>query len=261
MFLLYAAKQMDHQPSKELAAHVGRRLLEVGIPLPHGMKWAMDPEYPRLMPNFSHGTAGVCYFLAKLYTEKNQKEFLDGALAGGEYLLSITNEQGLIFHHEPGGEDLFYFGWCHGPVGTTRLYYQLWTITEDEKWLSAIEKAANGMMASGILERQTPGFWNNVGRCCGSAGVAEFFLELYRITKKQEYLNFTRRMKTDLLAQAIEDENGMRWIQAEHRVRPDLLIAQTGYMQGAAGIGMSFLWLDAFERNKVLSIILPDTPF
>ena len=42
---------------------------------------------------------------------------------------------------------------------------------------------------------------------------------------------------------------GLRWVQAEHRVRPELLVAQTGYMQGAAGIGMWLLRLDAAEHK------------
>ena len=31
----------------------------------------------RLMPNFSHGTAGIAYFLARLYEETHDKAFLD----------------------------------------------------------------------------------------------------------------------------------------------------------------------------------------
>jgi len=53
----------------------------------------------------------------------------------------------------------------------------------------------------------------------------------------------------------------VRWIQAEHRVKPELLVAQTGYMQGAAGIGMLFLHLDALERGRKASIVFPDSPF
>jgi lantibiotic modifying enzyme len=261
LFLLYAGKEMDHPLAKELAIKAGRRLLQVAIPVKTGLKWAMDPEYPRLMPNFSHGTAGICYFLARLYVETDQKEFLEAALAGAKYLLSITNNEGFICHHQPGGEDLFYLGWCHGPVGTARLYYQLWRITDDAKWLNAIELSARGIMASGIPEQQTPGFWNNVSQCCGSAGIADFFLNLYRITKKDEYLIFVQKMTADLLARATVDENGMRWIQAEHRVRPGLLIVQTGYMQGAAGIGMFLLRLDALEQGKKPGITLPDEPF
>ena len=58
-----------------------------------------------------------------------------------------------------------------------------------------------------------------------------------------------------------ESEGGLMWIQAEHRVRPELLVAQTGYMQGAAGIGSLLLELDAAERGRTAKIHLPDSPF
>ena len=124
-----------------------------------------------------------------------------------------------------------------------------------------VRKSARGIIESGIPEKQTPGFWNNVSQCCGSAGVAEFFLNLHRVTADHTYLDFAKRVTAQLLSKATRDRDGMRWIQAEHRVRPELLVAQTGYMQGAAGIGMLLLHLDGFQRGKKPSIIFPDSPF
>jgi len=261
LFLLYAAEQMEHQSSLGLAVKAGRHLMKLGIPEKEGFKWPMSSDYPRLMPNFSHGTAGVCYFLCSLYEKTNQEEFLKTALKGANYLLEITNEQGFIFHHEPEGEDLCYLGWCHGPPGTSRLYYKLWQITNEKKWLNAIEKSAQGILKSGIPETQVPGFWNNVSQCCGNVGIADFFLNLYKITKKNEYLDFVKKLTENLMSQATIEANGLKWIQAEHRTRPDFLVAQTGFMQGAAGIGMWLLNFDAFDQNKKSTIKFPDSPF
>ena len=116
-------------------------------------------------------------------------------------------------------------------------------------------------MGSGIPDQQTPGFWNNVGMCCGSAGVGDFFLDLHRTLGDEAYLVFARRMADNLLTRATVDELGRRWVQAEHRVRPELLQAQTGWAQGAAGIGLFLLKLDAVERDRSMRIILPDSPF
>jgi hypothetical protein len=116
-------------------------------------------------------------------------------------------------------------------------------------------------MQSGIPDKQTPGFWNNVSQCCGSAGVAEFFLDLYRVFRERAYLDFSKRMAAQLLSKATRDASGMRWVQAEHRVRPELLVAQTGYMQGAAGVGMLLLHLDGFDRGRKAAITFPDSPF
>lgn len=264
LFLVTMAKELKDPTLYDLAAAAGKRLLEPGIRVNKGLKWPMTPDFKRLMPNFAHGTAGVAYFLATLYKVTKKKEFLDGALAGAAYLLSIAKKDGdtcLIFHHEPGGEDLYYLGWCHGPVGTARLFYRLYQVTGDKTWMEWVKKSAHSVMNSGIPEKQTPGFWNNVGRCCGSAGVAEFFLDLYRITNHQKYIAFAKKMTRHLLKKATPQGKGLKWIQAEHRVRPDLLVAQTGLMQGAAGIGLWLLKLDAFEKGKKEKISFPDSPF
>jgi len=264
LFLLYSARELKDSSLLDLAVQAGLRLIELGQAEGGGTKWAMDPDYPRLMPNFSHGTAGISYFLASLYKETQKKEFLDAALSGARYLQSIARTEGgvcLIFHHEPDGKDLYYLGWCHGPTGTSNLFYRLYQVTGDKNWMSWIERCAGAVLKSGIPEKETPGFWNNVGQCCGSAGVAEFILSLHRITKKQEYLDFARRLTSDLLRRGTRDEFGLRWVHAEHRTRPKLLFAQTNLMQGAAGIGLWLLHLDAFEQGKKHRIILPDCAY
>lgn len=264
LFLLYIAEDREDDTVLETACAVGDRLLEVGIPAGVGTKWAMDPQYPRLMPNFSHGTAGIAYFLASLYRKTARQKYLDGALAGAAYLKSIAetaNDGCLVFHHEPDGEDLFYLGWCHGPVGTARLFYRLYQITKEQAWMDWVEKGARSILQSGIPVEQPPGFWNNVGVCCGSAGVAEFFLSLYRETQKQEYLDFAGKLTDQILSKASRDESGIWWVQAEHRSRPDFLQAQTNLMQGAAGVGLWLLRWEAHRRGLQSYIMLPDDPF
>jgi lantibiotic modifying enzyme len=264
LFLLYAARELDSAAARDLATAAGRRLIELGRPASGGLKWAMSPRFERLMPNFSHGTAGCAYFLATLYQATRDREFLDAALAGAKYLQAVARTEGdgcLIFHHEPQGTDLFYLGWCHGPPGTARLFYRLYQATGDREWLEWVGRCARAVQQSGIPEKRTPGFWNNVSQCCGSAGVAEFFLDLHRATRERQDLAFARRLADDLLRRGTRDDNGMRWVQAEHRVQPDLLIAQTGYMQGAAGIGVLLLHLDGVAAGRAKRITWPDCPF
>ena len=264
LFLIYAAREWSDTAALELATQAGHRMVELGQAEAGGLKWAMTPKFERLMPNFSHGTAGNAYFLATLYQVTKKIEFLDAALAGATYLKVIARTEGnacLIFHHEPDGKDLYYLGWCHGPVGTARLFYRLYQITGSREWMDWTEKSARAILQSGIPEKQTPGFWNNVSQCCGSAGVAELFLSLYRLTKHPPYLQFSKRVTANLLARSTREGQGRKWIQAEHRVKPELLVAQTGYMQGAAGIGMWLLHLDSFARGRKPQIQFPDSPF
>jgi lantibiotic modifying enzyme len=264
--LLYAFRETGDKRWLELAAAAGERLVELGAPKNDGLDWAMDPSYPRLMPNFSHGTAGVAFFLARLSEETKRKEFLDTALAGGRYLVSIAkiaDDSCLIFHDEPDGKDLYYLGWCHGPVGTANLFYELYRLTGDGSWMRLVEKQAHGLMDSGIPDKETPGFWNNDGICCGLAGVSDFFLSLFKITRNEHHLVFGRRALSVLERKATRDENGTRWVQAEHRTRPDFVVAQTGLMQGAAGIGLIMLRWAEFDAGSRFHprITMPDTVF
>ena len=270
LFLLWAAEEMGDGESLELAA-AGDWLIAQSEPVElgpqnSGRNWPMVPGGERCMPNFSHGTAGVAFFLARLAQELGEREdaarYLGAAIDGAHYLQSIAvgEEGALVQHHAPGGEDLFYLGWCHGPVGTSRLFELLERITGDDAWGPWVERGAHSILASGIPERPHPGFWNNVGQCCGSAGVASFFLRLHRGSARPEYLAFAYRLSEDMRARASKEADGqaMHWPQAEHRVRPELIVSQTGYMQGAAGVGLWFLELDAFETGRPFGLRLPD---
>jgi lantibiotic modifying enzyme len=265
LFLLAASRFTGESRHLELATAAGRRLVEVGIPGNGGTKWAVAPTVKNLYPNFSHGTAGVGYFLATLYRATGERAFLDGALSGATYLEAVANRDGggfKVFHHEPGGEDLYYLSWCHGPAGASRLFYQLANATHDQRWLALVRRAAHATLTSGIPEQRTPGFWNNISQCCGNCGVGEYFLTLNSILPDPGYDEMIRRVAADTLARATPGGDGLKWIQAENRVQPDVLVAQTGFMQGAAGVGTFFLHLDAARRGGASrAIIWPDSPF
>jgi lantibiotic modifying enzyme len=248
----------------ELAAKAGRRLASVGIPDGDGRRWAMSPSFAREMPNFSHGTAGVSYFLAELFAATGERSFLDAARGGARYLERVStchDDACSVFHHTNGGEELYYLGWCHGPAGTARLFQRLGSITGDRADAAWVARGAKAIMTSGIPETRAPGFWNNVSVCCGNAGVTDFFLQLYRSRGDAAYLAFAERTLTDLMRRAADDDAGLRWIQAENRVSPDDVVAQTGFMQGAAGIGSVLLRFDAMQRKRRARVVWPDSPW
>jgi lantibiotic modifying enzyme len=262
LFLLYAADELKDRSFVDTAAAAAERLIVLGRSRDGGLDWPMDPSYPRLMPNFSHGTAGIAYFLVRLYEAGGNKAFLDAAVAGARHLLAISNDACLIYPDEPDGKDLFYLGWCHGPVGTANLFVRLAKVTGDASWMTWVRKAARTLMMSGIPDRPMPGFWNNAGICCGLAGMADFFRDLGAWTGDPEYRAFAGHLAARLMETATREGGGLYWVQAEHRTRPDLLVAQTGLMQGAAGIGLVLLRrLLASDLGAKPLVRLPDVAF
>jgi lantibiotic modifying enzyme len=248
----------------DLARRVGDRMVSMGLPVADGQrKWMMSPTYQREMPNFSHGTAGVAYFLATLSQQGGERRHLDAARDGARYLQSLAVPMGdgqVIRHHDGDGMQLFYLGWCHGPAGTSRLWDRLDTIDHEAKWRTSEDAGARGIIAHGVPERRADGFWNNISQCCGNAGVAEYFLTRHARTGKAADLAYARRQADDLLKRGTIDADRERWVQAENRVSPNDVSAQTGWMQGAAGVGAMLLHMDAVTRGEKLkrAVVFPD---
>ena len=265
LYLLHAAAARDDRALLQLASDAGRRLLAVAEPgKDGGLMWYPAASFRRNYPNFSHGTAGVGYFLATLYQRTGEQAFFDGALEAAAYLGSIatrSNRAVKIFHQDEDGQNRFYLSWCHGPVGTARLFWRLHQITGEAKWSNWVDGLTNGVLDSGAPERRTDGYWNNVSQCCGNVGIGQYCIDLARYRRAATTGELLTRVVVDTQHRATSDDAGLRWIQAENRTQPENLVAQTGFMQGAAGAGVFFLQLDAFSRGKPWGFPQPDTPW
>jgi lantibiotic modifying enzyme len=263
---LLALGQQLHRPELiNLAVQAGTDLLARSIPAAHGRYWLRQVTAEKQYPNFAHGTSGIAYFLLKLYEPTGEDRFLDAAIDAAKYLDSIASSNPptrcLIPHDLPEQNDLFYLGWCHGPAGTDRFLYELCAVTSDTRWKTFADTAAGSVLHSGIPEKQTPGYWNNLSRCCGAVAVGEFFLARYRSTKAVPDRGFAIRIGDYLKGRAQSGRAGLKWVQAENRTEPDNLQAQTGLMQGAAGIGLFFLHLSELDGAAETGNRFPDSPW
>ncbi|MFC1476919.1 lanthionine synthetase LanC family protein [candidate division KSB1 bacterium] len=266
LFLIRAAEQYENDDFLEAAKEAGIFLIDKAIDDPPGKKWGAQLGATRIYPNFSHGTSGAAFFLATLYQATGDRQFLDAATAGAEWLEAHEEdhegEGHAWYHHEPDGKDLYYAGWCHGPGGTARLFLQLYQATHDEKWLTMAQESARWLMTVGLPEKKMDGFWN-VSMCCGHAGIIDFLLDMYAVTQDKQYWECAVTFMTDLTMKASPGSPGLKWVQAENRTRPDEVFAQTGYSQGAAGIGLVYLKMYAYAHKNppFLPAALPDSPF
>ena len=267
LVMIYAHEHGLHDSALAWAQKVADRLLEVAEPTEQGMTWGLmnDMPFQFTAPNFAHGGAGVAYFLARLYEHCPNTAYLDAAIAGARHLQAIAHRCDggghLIYHTAEGDQDRFYLGQCHGPAGTARLFYVLSHVTKDPSWDAWGHSLMEGLMQTGIPETRTDGLWNNVSQCCGDAGIGDYALFLYRQTGETNYLAFAERIAAGLRDRAEPIGDGLCWPQAEHRARPDFIEAQSGYMQGAAGIGSFFLHLHGVKNQSSIKIAFPDSPY
>ncbi|HQP20857.1 MAG TPA: lanthionine synthetase LanC family protein [Phenylobacterium sp.] len=265
LLMIYAHRQGLHAEALNWAKAVAERLLEVAEPDPDGLRWRLmnDMPFPFTAPNFAHGGAGVGYFLIQLFRETGDARYLDAAKAAARYTMSRSKPMGqgkLVVHTEEARRPIFYLGACHGPAGTGRLLLELHEITSDAHWLEEAKALMEGLTATGAPRTRSAGYWNNFGQCCGDAGVGEFALLMAARTGDESYRELAQAC-ADVIEEASDlKPEGRRWVQAEHRERPDFLQAQTGYMQGAAGIASFLLHLATTEAGAPVKIALPDWP-
>lgn len=263
--LLYAYRNVLHRQALAWATQTADRLLEMSVDGEGGPNWLMmaDMPFPFDAPNFAHGAAGVGYFLADLHRATGEQKYLDVAIAAAGYVQAHASPSGdghLVCHTEQ-NPDLNYLGVCHGPPGTGRFMFLLHEITGDQRWLDWLDANMQGLRATGAPEIRSQGLWNNQGQCCGDAGIGDYALFVHRATRDPQYLELAHRIAA-VIADASTFEDGKRsWQQAEHRQRPDFVETQTGYMQGAAGIGSFLLHLATNDADEIAKIPLPDMPF
>lgn len=272
LFLLWAAAAFGETSYRELARRAGERILEVAERDASGRRmWTGFPMEQIGLPaetqmaNFEFGTAGVAFVLARLFEATREQRFLDAAREGAAHVeakATVRGEAALLRYRDPSEQEIYYLGYCHGPVGTARLFHQLQKLTGEAEYGVWLERFARGINASGVPERQTPGLWNVVCQCCGTAGILDFFLSLWLATGDAEHLAYARRVADALVGSASDvDGKGARWYQAWTRVKPGEVTAETGYMIGAAGVGAALLHLALAEQGRYEAVLFPDNPF
>ena len=150
---------------QELIQSAAGYILRKAIPHPEGgMEFDnLQIDFKHKEPNFEFGTAGVGYLFAVLYQIFGNETYLDAAESCAVYVRSLGVKQGkglLIPYKLTWTEDLFYLGNCHGPVGTIKLYYELYRITGKQVYYDMIQELHSGAASLGAPLIQSPGFWN-----------------------------------------------------------------------------------------------------
>lgn len=231
---------------RAMLGSAGETLLAAAEPTTAGLDWRMWPGHGSSMPNYSHGTAGVAAALAVAGHALGRDDFVTAARRGAAHVLSVGSLDGdgfVVPHTIPPSQrevEPVTYGWCHGPTGTSHLFAALAHIGVPEVGGHAPtdlrRRCLRSVLHSGLPQRLRPGFWDNDGRCCGTAGVGDTLLDAYQDLGDPQLCTAAVTMGDALVRRAVVDEAGGRWRFVEHRQDPPLLPPGTSWMQGAAGI-------------------------
>jgi hypothetical protein len=233
-----------HLGDHELAALAATPYLRRADPTAAGVNWQHRAGAGSRLHHISHGTLGIVYALASVGHTLGRTDLVELALAGAADVVS-RDEAGpagfLVRHSDPQWRpDLiepYSYGWCHGPAGDAQVFRLLAALTGDPSWADLISRCWHTVTGSGLPQRLRPGFWDNNGRCCGTAGVLALACDLGD-------LSFGRVLVDDLDARARREAPGVCWSNFEPRVTPSDLPPEPGWAMGNAGIARELLRYD-----------------
>lgn len=229
-----------HLGDLDLAVMAVTPYLTTADATPNGVNWPVRPS-PARSHHIAHGTLGIVYALAAVGEAANRNDLIDLALAGAADVVS-RNDAGasgfLVPHsdppHHPDLIERYSYGWCNGPAGDAQVFRLLTRVTGDPAWATLGDRCWASITQSGLPQRVRPGFWDNNGRCCGTAGVLALACD--RMTECGDDFAFADLLVDDLVAHVTIDSLGARWSNHEHRATPRQLPPEPGWAMGNAGI-------------------------
>lgn len=252
----------------DFASEAAERIAKDALNAPNGGKfWKLLDlsmiDFPKdtTFPNWSHGTTGTAWMFAALYQDTWKPEFLELAKAGLEYAMNISvgDEKGRLIpyqDHPVTGPtyDKYYLSTCHGPVGSTLAFREVYEVTGEELYKNWTIELSRGIVKAGAPERHSWGFWNCQCQCCGTAGILEHFAEMYEYTGEKEFYDYMIRTADVLLSDSDHRTQGSRtWYDSWWRTIPTRVVSYPGLYVGAAGCGSSLLRAYAALTGKKLT--------
>lgn len=273
LFLYHAAEFLKDAELKLLADRVADRIAAKAEEDPRGgYAWESTAHKgTHRIPNFECGTAGIGYALTVAYSFTPKDEYLKAAVEAAAHIKAIAVPQGRGFlipwHDNPGEEPIFYVANCHGPSGTSKLFYRLYEITGRESYLEDIRSLYYGLRHLNAPEQMSPGCWNTVCVCCGTAGILQFLINLGIIFDGSEFAAEATEVAdtaAEILAGEQESKTGGRigvWPVAYERVKPENVAPDFGHGTGSSGIGATLLQMYLFRQHKAGWYRFIDDPY
>lgn len=230
--------------------------LRLADPTPGGVNWAVRPA-PARSHHMAHGTVGIVVALASVARATGRADLMELALAGAADVVSRdeAGPDGFLVPnsdppHRPDVIERYSYGWCSGPAGDAQAFRLLAAVTGDPAWAALVDRCWHTVTTSGLPQRLRPGFWDNSGRCCGTAGVLALACD--RVDP------FAEVLVADLAARATVDATGARW--SNHDLQGTALTPRRSWAMGNAGIVRELLRHSRITqgRDPSYAVAMPD---
>lgn len=258
----------------EVAKKLGDYLLTKAADAPNGGKYwnVVDLtiiDFPKdvFWVNMAHGTSGIGWLFTILYNATKEKKYLDAAVEAAKYIegIAVGDDNAVLVPYLDSlkrgpSTEFYYLSWCHGPAGTAILFDALYRITKESEYLDFVKKLSRGIIEAGAPETFSRGYWPSQALCCGTPGILEHFVAMYKLTGEDEFLRYAKRTAKFIIGQSfVNDDQDMytqknvrRWYGNWWRTIPQNVHSYTGLYIGTAGNAWTLLSLVAIENNKKL---------
>ncbi len=263
IYLYHAAETLKDEKIKAFANSAADRIVANAIQDPRGgYAWqsTLHGNVDRV-PNFEGGTAGTGYALTVAYRYTQNETYKNAAIEAAKHLRAIAIKQGegylIPWHDVPGDEPIFYLANCHGPAGTSKLFYGLYSITGDKEYLEDIKSLYYGMRHLGAPEKMSVGYWNTVCVCCGTAGILQFLINcgiVFNGTDLADNVDEVIEIAAEILVGEQESKVKGRkgvWPIAYERVKPENVAPDFGYAIGSSGVAATLIQLYQYKNKRI----------
>ena len=241
------------QEYRDYVLYVADVLLEAAVTDERGLHWSDQEDIT--------ADGGFIVFLDILYRKTGIKKYLELAKEGLTYAMNIAvgDETGQLIpyqDHPVTGPtyDKYYLSTCHGPVGSTLAFRELYEITGEEIYRNWTIELSRGIVRAGAPEKHSWGFWNCQCQCCGTAGILEHFAAMYEYTGEKEFYAYMIRTADVMLSDSDHRTPGLRtWYDSWWRTIPTRVVSYPGLYVGVAGCASSLLRTYAAFTGKKLT--------
>lgn len=182
-----------------------------------GKLWTQSPDskenfddYPMLTPKALYGgSAGVGLFYLRLYQVTKKNEYLEEAKAAAKEL--IETDEGVAFYERALNQKVtedklvhvknmpgWIAGFNNGPTGQGYFLLKLYEVIKEKQYLDFALKAGDDVI-SAAKKSEAGLWWSEQLDFCGDGSYIPYFLELYKLTKDQKYVDVARQFGNYLL--------------------------------------------------------------